>query len=99
MLRITINLYEHLIVIKLLKFFLGIPLEKSLAPQWTTHNVSLWEDAVSLSSDTDYQPLLLINQTRVRNAPDIEKMENETLRKLQILKVIYLNSLFLRNSV
>jgi len=50
--------------------------------------MSLWEDVILLSSDTDRRPLLMVNQTGVYTAPDIEKMENETLRKFQILKVI-----------
>lgn len=68
----------------------GVPIEKPqpTAPQWTTHNMSLWEDIVLLSSDNDHRPLLMINQTGVFTAPDIEKMENETLTKFQILKVI-----------
>jgi len=67
----------------------GVPIEKPLttAPQWTTHNMSLWEDVILLSSDSNHQPLLVINQTGVYTAPDIEKMENETLRKFQLLKV------------
>lgn len=91
-----IKLYENSIVCK---FILGIPIEKPLAPQWTTHNMSLWEDVISLSTETDHQPLLMINQTGVYNAPDIEKMENETLRQFQILKVIHSNGPFLRSSV
>lgn len=51
--------------------------------------MSLWEDIVLLSSDNEHQPLLMINQTGVYTAPDIEKMENETLREFKILKVIY----------
>lgn len=64
-------------------------------PQWTTHNMSLWEDVILLSTDSNHQPLLMINQTGVYTAPDIEKMENETLKQFQILKVIYKNNFFL----
>ncbi|XP_060838777.1 sphingomyelin phosphodiesterase isoform X1 [Rhopalosiphum padi] len=72
-------------------FTAGVPVEKlrTAAPQWTTHNLSLWEDVVLLSSDSDHQPLLMINQTGVYTAPDIEKMENETLNKFHILKANY----------
>lgn len=96
LLHITIKLYENLIFFE---FIPGIPLEKPQAPQWTTHNMSLWEDVILLSSDTDHQPLLIINQTGVYNASDIGKMENETLRQFQILKVIYSNGPFLRSTV
>jgi len=73
----------------------GVPIEKlrPTTPQWTTHNMSLWEDVILLSSDSNHQPLLMINQTGVYTAPDIEKMENETLRKFHILKVIYLKKI------
>jgi len=76
---------------------IGVPVEKlrKAVPQWTTHNMSLWEDVILLSTDSDHQPLLMINQTGVYTAPDIEKMENETLKQFQILKVIYKNNFFL----
>ncbi|XP_025421065.1 sphingomyelin phosphodiesterase isoform X2 [Sipha flava] len=72
-------------------FTAGIPIEKprKAIPQWTTHNMSLWEDIILLSSDNEHQPALMINHTGVYIAPDIEKMENETLRKFQILKTNY----------
>lgn len=73
-------------------YCVGVPIEKpkSRAPQWTTHNMSIWEDIILLSSDSEHHPLLTINQTGVYTAPDIEKMENETLNKFQILKVIFI---------
>lgn len=55
--------------------------------------MSVWEDIILLSSDTDHQPLLMINKTGVYTAPDIEKMENETLTKFQILKVNQISKL------
>lgn len=76
----------------MVNLIVGVPVEKprTTAPQWTTHNMSLWEDIVLLNADSDHQPLLMINQSGVYTAPDIEKMENETLRKFQILKVIFI---------
>lgn len=52
--------------------------------------MSVWEDIIILSSDSDHHPLLTINKTGVYTAPDIEKMENETLNQFQILKVIFI---------
>lgn len=57
--------------------------------------MSLWEDVILLSSDADHQPLLMINQTGVYTAPNIEKMENETLTNFQILKVMLLTTIFI----
>lgn len=57
--------------------------------------MSLWEDIILLSSDADHQPLLMINQTGVYTAPDIEKMENETLMNFQILKVMLLTIIYI----
>lgn len=70
----------------------GVPiLNQSRTVQWT-QNMSIWDDIVLLTKDTeDHQPLLMINTTGVYTAPDIEKMENETLKEFQILKVIHNN--------
>lgn len=76
----------------------GVPIKKNSQTtplDWTTHNMSLWEDVILLSSDADHQPLLMINQTGVYTAPDIEKMENETLTNFQILKVMLLTTIFI----